>query len=157
MPGLGPGGREFESPHPDHFDLQGAFVMPAEIDTARYVSFVSYKKDGSPVATPVWIVPFDGGYAFTTAPEAYKIRRIRNDARATLTICDMRGKTANDAKVYLGSAVVLDADASKKVEALVNKKYWIGTKLLTVMSIAKKILGKGTTAGDAAIKVTLHP
>jgi hypothetical protein len=25
------------------------------------------------------------------------------------------------------------------------------------MSIAKKILGKGTTAGDAAIKVTLHP
>jgi PPOX class probable F420-dependent enzyme len=137
--------------------LQGAFVMPTEIDTARYVSFVSYKKDGSPVATPVWIVPFDGGYAFTTAPEAYKIRRIRNDARATLTICDMRGKTANDAKVYLGSAVVLDADASKKVEALVNKKYWIGTKLLTVMSIAKKILGKGTTAGDAAIKVTLHP
>jgi PPOX class probable F420-dependent enzyme len=137
--------------------LQGAFVMPAEIDTARYVSFVSYKKDGSPVATPVWIVPFDGGYAFTTAPEAYKIRRIRNDARATLTICDMRGKTANDAKVYLGSAVVLDADASKKVEALVNKKYWIGTKLLTAMSIAKKILGKGTTAGDAAIKVTLHP
>jgi PPOX class probable F420-dependent enzyme len=137
--------------------LQGAFVMPTEIDTARYVSFVSYKKDGSPVATPVWIVPFDGGYAFTTAPEAYKIRRIRNDARATLTICDMRGKTANDAKVYLGSAVVLDADASKKVEALVNKKYWIGTKLLTVMSVAKKILGKGSTAGDAAIKVTLHP
>jgi PPOX class probable F420-dependent enzyme len=131
--------------------------MPAEIDSARYVSFVSYKKDGSPVATPVWIVPFEGGYAFTTAPEAFKIRRIRHDARATLTICDMRGKVPQDAKVYLGSAVALDEHEAKKVEELINHKYWIGTKLLTVMSIAKKILGKGTTAGDAAIKVTLHP
>ena len=157
MPGLGPGGREFESPHPDHFDLQGAFVMPAEIDNARYVSFVSYKKDGTTVATPVWIVPFDGGYAFTTASEAFKIRRIRNDARATLAICDMRGKVPQDAKVYLGSAVVLDAHETEKVVALIDAKYWIGTKLLTVVSVAKKILGKGSTAGDAAIKVTLHP
>jgi uncharacterized protein len=131
--------------------------MPEEIDSARYVSFVSYKKDGSPVATPVWIVPFEGGYAFTSAPEAYKIRRIRNDARATLAICDMRGKVPHDAKVYLGSAVVLDPKSTQQVEDLINKKYWIGTKLLTLMSLVKKILGKGTTAGDAAIKVTLHP
>ena len=130
--------------------------MPAEIDNARYVSFVSYKKDGSQVATPVWIVPFDGGYAFTSAPGAYKIRRIRNDARATLAICDMRGKVPKDAKVYLGSAVVLGPKETTQVEKLINSKYWIGTKLLTVMSVTKKILGKGTTAGDAAIKVTLH-
>ena len=131
--------------------------MPEEIDSARYVSFVSYKKDGSPVATPVWIVPFEGGYAFTSAPEAYKIRRIRNDARATLAICDMRGKVPHDAKVYLGSAVVLDPKSTQQVEDLINKKYWNGTKLLTLMSLVKKILGKGATAGDAAIKVTLHP
>jgi hypothetical protein len=69
----------------------------------------------------------------------------------------MRGKVPQDAKVYLGSAVALDEHEAKKVEELINHKYRIGTKLLTVMSIAKKILGKGTTAGDAAIKVTLHP
>jgi hypothetical protein len=28
--------------------------------------------------------------------------------------------------------------------------------LLDAMSIVKKILGRGSTAGDAAIKVTLH-
>lgn len=131
--------------------------MPAEIDNARYVSFVSYKKDGSPIATPVWIVPFDGGYAFTTEPEAYKIRRIRNDARATLAICDMRGKVPSDAKVYLGSAVILGPEETAQVQNLINSKYWIGNKLLTVMSVAKKMLGKGNKAGDAAIKVTLHP
>jgi hypothetical protein len=109
------------------------------------------------VATPVWIVPFDGGYAFTTHVEAYKIRRIRNDARVTLSICDRRGKVPADAKVYLGSAVILDSDEAKKVEHLINKKYWIGTKLLNVFYAMKKIVGKNTSEGDAAIKVTLHP
>ncbi len=131
--------------------------MPADLDDADYVSFVSYKKNGSPVATPVWIVPFDGGYAFTTHVEAYKIRRIRNDARVTLSICDRRGKVPADAKVYLGSAVILDSDQAKKVEHLINKKYWIGTKLLNVFYAMKKIVGKNTSEGDAAIKVTLHP
>jgi PPOX class probable F420-dependent enzyme len=131
--------------------------VPADLDDAHYVSFVSYKKNGSPVATPVWIVPFDGGYAFTTHVEAYKIRRIRNDARVTLSICDRRGKVPADAKVYLGSAVILDSDEAKKVEHLINKKYWIGTKLLNVFYAMKKIVGKNTSEGDAAIKVTLHP
>ncbi len=131
--------------------------MPADLDDAHYVSFVSYKKNGSPVATPVWIVPFDGGYAFTSHVEAYKIRRIRNDARVTLSICDRRGKVPADAKVYLGSAVILDSDEAKKVEHLINKKYWIGTKLLNVFYAMKKIVGKNTSEGDAAIKVTLHP
>ena len=71
--------------------------MPADLDTAKYVSFVTYKKDGTPVATPVWVVPFEGGYAFTTDPDAYKVKRLRNDARATLTVCDMRGKIAPNA------------------------------------------------------------
>ncbi len=130
--------------------------MPADLDSAKYVSFVTYKKDGTPVATPVWVVPFEGGYAFTTEPNAYKVRRLHNDARATLTVCDMRGKISEGATTHIGSAVVLSEDDAEKVSKLIEKKYSIGTKLLGVMSFVKKILGKGSTAGDGAIKVTLH-
>lgn len=130
--------------------------MPADLDSAKYVSFVTYKKDGTPVATPVWIVPFEGGYAFTTEPDAYKVRRIRHDARATLTVCNMSGKISEGAITHIGSAVVLGDDDAEKVSKLIEKKYSIGTKLLGVMSLVKKLLGKGTTAGDGAIKVTLH-
>ncbi len=130
--------------------------MPADLDSAKYVSFVTYKKDGTTVATPVWVVPFDGGYAFTTDPTAYKVRRIKNDARATLTVCDMRGKVAEGAVTHLGSAVLLNDDQSDEVAKLIAKKYSIGVKLLDAMSFVKKILGKGSTAGDAAIKVTIH-
>ena len=129
--------------------------MPADLDTAKYVSFVTYKKDGTPVATPVWVVPFEGGYAFTTDPDAYKVKRLRNDARATLTICDMRGKIAPDAIVYSGAALVLDEADTQRVDALIRKKYSIGYRMIGVMSVLKKIAGKGSTAGDAAIKVTV--
>jgi PPOX class probable F420-dependent enzyme len=129
--------------------------MPADLDTAKYVSFVTYKKDGSPVATPVWVVPFEGGYAFTTDPDAYKVKRLRNDARATLTVCDMRGKIAAGAIVYSGAALVLNEADTQRVDALIRKKYSIGYRMLGVMSVLKKIAGKGSTAGDAAIKVTL--
>jgi PPOX class probable F420-dependent enzyme len=116
---------------------------------------VTYKKDGSPVATPVWVVPFEGGYAFTTDPNAFKVKRLRNDARATLTVCNMRGAISADAVVHTGAAVVLNEADTKRVDALVRKKYSIGYRMLGVMSVLKKIAGKGSTAGDAAIKVTL--
>ena len=130
--------------------------MPADLDSAKYVSFVTYKKDGTPRATPVWVVPYDGGYAFTTDPTAHKVRRIKNDARATLTVCNSRGTVTPGATTHIGSAVLLDEKQSKEVERLIAQKYSVGVKLLGVFSLVKKILGKGTTAGDAAIKVTLH-
>jgi PPOX class probable F420-dependent enzyme len=129
--------------------------MPADLDAAKYVSFVTYEKDGTPVATPVWVVPFEGGYAFTTDPDAYKVKRLRHDARATLTVCDMRGKIAPDAIVYSGAALVLDEADTQRVDALIRKKYSIGYRMIGVMSVLKKIAGKGSTAGDAAIKVTV--
>ena len=129
--------------------------MAADLDTAKYVSFVTYKKNGTPVATPVWVVPFEGGYAFTTAPDAFKVKRLRKDARATLTVCDMRGKIAEGAIVHSGAAVILDEADTQRVDALIRKKYSIGYRLIGVMSVLKKVAGKGTAAGDAAIKVTL--
>ena len=129
--------------------------MPADLDTAKYVSFVTYKKDGSPVATPVWVVPFEGGYAFTTDPNAFKVKRLCHDARATLTVCNMRGAIAEGAIVHIGAAVVLNESDAQRVDALIRKKYSIGYRMLGVMSVLKKIAGKGSTAGDAAIKVTL--
>jgi PPOX class probable F420-dependent enzyme len=131
--------------------------MPADIDSAKYVSFTTYRTDGTPVATPVWVVPFEGGYAFTTDTNSHKVRRVRNDARATLSVCDMRGRVADGAAVHEGAATVLDAEARTRVAGLVKKKYRIGWAMLGVIAAAKKLTGKGSTAtAECAIKVTLH-
>ena len=131
--------------------------MSQDLDTAKYVSFTTYKKDGTPVALPVWVVPFDGGYAFTTDAKSFKVRRIMNDARATLQVCDIRGRTAEGSPVHTGAAVVLGAGDVARVRELVKAKYRVGWALLGVTAAWKKLLGKGSTAtAEAAIKVTVN-
>ena len=131
--------------------------MPSDLDNAKYVSFTTYRKSGEPVSLPVWVVPFDGGYAFTTDLNSHKVRRVRNDARATLRVCDVRGRVADGAATHTGAAVILPDSDVARVTALVKKKYRIGWALLGVMELWQKITGKADGSVDAAIKVTLNP
>ena len=129
--------------------------MPADLDAAKYVSFTTYKKDGNPVSLPVWVVPFEGGYAFTTDHDAFKVKRVRRDSRATLAVCTFKGQVAPDATVHQGTAVLLDASDSKRVAALVRKKYSVMYLAIIAQSAFRRLFGKASHAADLAIKVTL--
>mgnify|MGYP000473367737 CR=1 FL=1 len=72
------------------------------VDLARekYVSLTTFRRDGSPVATPVWIAALDDGrLAFTTDPSSWKVKRVRRNATVELRPCTVRGKVAPDAPV----------------------------------------------------------
>ena len=127
-----------------------------ELVQARYVSFTTWRRDGRPVSTPVWIVPFEGGWAFTTGGESGKVKRLRRDARATLQVCDRRGRVADGATTHEGAAIVLDGDDAERVAAAVREKYKIGWALLSLWERTQKILGRDDGIADRAIKVTLH-
>ena len=129
--------------------------MPADLDAAKYVSFTTYKKDGNPVSLPVWVVPFEGGYAFTTDHDAFKVKRVRRDPRATLAVSTFKGLVAADATVHQGTAVVLDGPDSQRVAGLVRKKYWFMYLAIIAQSWLRRMLGKDSHAADTAIKVTL--
>lgn len=133
-------------------------MTPAEreLSRARYVSLTTWRRDGRPVATPVWVVPFEGGWAFTTGGEAGKVKRLRRDARASLQVCDRRGRITEGATVYEGAAIVLDGDDAERVAAAVRDKYTIGWALLSLWERGQKILGRDDGIADRAIKVTLH-
>ena len=129
--------------------------MPADLDAAKYVSFTTYKKDGNPVSLPVWVVPCEGGFAFTTDHDAFKVKRVRRDSRATLAVCTFKGLVASDATVHAGTAVLLDASDSKRVAALVRKKYSVMYLAIIAQSAFRRLFGKASNAADLAIKVTL--
>ena len=130
--------------------------MPEEIDAARYVSFTSYKRDGTAVSIPVWVVPFEGGYAFTTDPGAYKVKRIRNNPKASLRACSMRGKVVSGAKEFQGIAEYVDAATADRVNAAIRRKYWVAYRVLIAPSnLWSRLRGGDGSAGHAAIKVTL--
>jgi PPOX class probable F420-dependent enzyme len=103
----------------------------------------------------VWVVPFEGGYAFTTDHDAFKVKRVRRDSRATLAVCTFKGQVAPDAIVHIGTAVILDGPDSKRVAALVRKKYSVMYLAIIAQSAVRRLFGKDSHAADLAIKVTL--
>ena len=127
-----------------------------EIANARYISFTTFRRDGSAVATAVWVVPFDGGFAFTTEAHSGKVKRLRRDARVTVRVCDMRGRVADNARTFDGAAVVLDAAQTEQVTELIKSKYRFGWMMLSVLEFLRKLRGSSHDTADCAIKVTLH-
>uniref|UniRef100_A0AAU2JWD7 PPOX class F420-dependent oxidoreductase n=1 Tax=Streptomyces sp. NBC_00049 TaxID=2903617 RepID=A0AAU2JWD7_9ACTN len=94
-----------------------------ELGRARYVSLTTFRKDGTPVATPVWAVA-DGGELYVwTRSDSWKVRRIRNDGRVTVTACDVRGRVAEGAAVLDGEARLLDEAGLTRVRKLMSRKY----------------------------------
>lgn len=131
--------------------------MPSELDRARYVSFTSYKRNGEAVSLPVWVVPFEGGYAFTTDPDAFKVKRVRNNPKVTLRVCSVRGKVEPGVKEFRGTAEYVDAATAGRINRAIRRKYWLAYRLLiTPSNLWSRLRGGSAAAGHAAIKITLE-
>ena len=95
------------------------------VGRANYVSFTSFRKDGTPVSSPVWIAPADGKLYFFSEVGAYKVKRIRRNPSVTLQPCDIRGKLTPGAPVVQGTARILDFADGPRARKIMNRKYWL--------------------------------
>lgn len=64
----------------------------AELDRASYINLASIRRNGRAVETPVWFAEADGRLYVFSAGDAGKVKRLRNDPRIRLAICDVRGR-----------------------------------------------------------------
>lgn len=93
------------------------------VGRASYVSFTSYRKDGTPSSTPVWIAPDGDDLYFFSDTGAFKVKRIRANPAVTLQPCDVRGRVKAGAPIVSGRAEVLDHAQTPRVRRIVNRKY----------------------------------
>ncbi|MFE3000768.1 PPOX class F420-dependent oxidoreductase [Nocardia sp. NPDC059246] len=94
----------------------------SEIGAGKYALLTTYKKDGSPVASPVWLAAQDDRIVVAANADSWKIKRIRRNPSVTLQLCDARGvRTRGD--VVDGHAEILDPAATIHVRALIREKY----------------------------------
>jgi PPOX class probable F420-dependent enzyme len=102
-----------------------------ELAAARYVSFVSFRRNGTPVATPVWIAPYgQDELCFTTSGDAAKVKRLANDSRASIQPCDVRGRLKPGTMAVEVTARVTTGTEFDEVEAAVAHKYRIQYRLV---------------------------
>jgi PPOX class probable F420-dependent enzyme len=127
------------------------------IAAAKYVWFTTFRKDGTPVSTPVWIAPLgDGTLGFMTNDNVGKTKRLAHTARVTLQECDVRGRVSPGAPVVDGTAVVVRDDAGQaRVRAAVEKKYGLLAKGFSIAQVVGTVLPFLKPAPRAAVVVTL--
>lgn len=97
----------------------------AEVGRASYVSFTSYRANGTPVSTPVWIAPDGDDLYFFSDTGAFKVKRIRTNPAVTLQPCDVRGRVKDGAPLVHGAAEVLEHAETPRVRRIVNRKYYV--------------------------------
>lgn len=89
----------------------------------KYVSMTTFRKDGTGVATPVWFA-VDGDELFVwTRSDSWKIKRLRNNSRVVVTVCDVRGRIEDGAPSVEGTARLLDQAGTGAVRKLLARKY----------------------------------
>ena len=91
----------------------------SELRTQRYISLTTFKRDGTPVSTPVWVVSDDGNRLLVwSAATTWKVRRIRRDPRALVAAASFRGKERGD-RIAVRARVIDDPG----IDRLLREKY----------------------------------
>ena len=91
---------------------------------APYISLGTYRKSGVMVATPVWAAPLNDGLIVFSAGNAGKVKRLRNDSKAQIAVCDVRGKLLGEWRDAEAFIVEDDTTVSAGLDALRKKYGW---------------------------------
>ena len=98
-------------------------AIPREIQGQKYISLTTFRKNGIPVATPVWFGEADDKIYVMTRSDSGKYKRIRNNPHVLVAACTMRGKITGP--TFAATARILpEADWPVARKAL-QKKYWL--------------------------------
>jgi hypothetical protein len=125
----------------------------ADFGSPRYIRFTNFRRNGDAVSTPVWFAPFGNDWVFSSAPDAGKVKRLRNDPRVEITASDVRGRVKAGTPVYEGTARLLGDDEFAAAGRAMSKRYGWQWKLLRG---SEKLRGMvGIKADPAYIAVTL--
>ncbi|MET7689430.1 PPOX class F420-dependent oxidoreductase [Streptomyces sp. NPDC005483] len=118
------------------------------LGAGKYLLLTSFRKNGSPVATPVWVVRDGDTLGVWTVADAWKVKRIRARADVLVGPCDLRGNPTGDQ--IPATAEICDAATTARYRQLLARKYGLLGRLTLLGSRLRR--GQDGTVG---IRVTL--
>jgi hypothetical protein len=124
---------------------------PATVDRLgeeQYLLVTTFRRDGTPVPTPVWAARDDDALMVWTVGDSGKVKRIRRDGHVTVAPCTVRGKPTGDP--VPAHATLLEPEGAVAVRELIKRKYGLRGRLFVWASIRRR--GADATVG---IRITL--
>jgi uncharacterized protein len=92
------------------------------LDGHRYISLVTYRKNGERVPTPVWFADENGTLYVITMAISGKVTRIRNNAQVEVAPCTNIGDVLGDA-IPAMARVLQGEDEIKLADSALERKY----------------------------------
>ncbi|BCK72667.1 hypothetical protein Srufu_066200 [Streptomyces libani subsp. rufus] len=127
-------------------------MIPGAVARSPYVSLTTFRRNGTPVATPVWAVAEGAELLVWTRDDSWKVKRLRHDPRVTVTPCDVRGRIAEGARTVEGTGRLLEGAAGLgRVRKAMARKYGLRFRLMDVVGA----LVRGGKRPHVGISVTL--
>lgn len=95
----------------------------AQFHGQKYISLETFRKTGQGVKTPVWFALHEDVLFVYTEAGSGKVKRIRNNARVRVAICNMRGNVKGP---WLdASASFVEGDERRVADKLLDQKYFL--------------------------------
>ena len=95
----------------------------APFDGQKYISLETFKKNGQGVKTPVWFVLHQNAFYVYTEADSWKVKRVRNNPRVRVAVCNMRGTIKGP---WLdATASVVEGDERLAADKLLDRKYFL--------------------------------
>ena len=125
----------------------------------RYMSLTTFRRDGTPVATPVWVTPFGGGsVAFWTSSGSGKAKRLAHTQRVTVQPSDARGRVKPGTESIEATARLVEGEELEQIRREVKAKYGFQTRITKALATIGGILKRNRIPyGDRGVIVTPAP
>ncbi|MGW5784468.1 PPOX class F420-dependent oxidoreductase [Streptomyces sp. NPDC003757] len=120
------------------------------LGAGKYLLVTTYRKNGTPVATPVWVVRDEDALGVWTVADSWKVKRVRNRADVLVGPCDVRGRPTGSQ--VPGTAEICDAATTARYRKLLIRKYGV----IGLLTLFGSRLRRGLD-GTVGIRITLAP
>lgn len=98
-----------------------------DVQAHKRALLVTFRRDGTPVPTPVWAAEADGRLYVRSERTAGKIKRLRRDSRVLLAPCTVRGKPLGSP--FEATARMLPPQEEPVAERALARRYGLGRAL----------------------------
>jgi PPOX class probable F420-dependent enzyme len=137
--------------------LTVARLQHVTLSDEKYMLLTTYRRDGTGVSTPVWVVPLDGeSVAFWTSSGSGKAKRLAHTERVTVQPCDGRGRVKAGSSALEATARLVSGSELDPIREKVVAKYGVMAKVARVMgAVLGTLRGKRIPYADRGVIVTL--
>jgi uncharacterized protein len=89
----------------------------------KYISLETFKKNAQGVKTPAWFVLYQDAFYVYTEADSWKVKRIRNNPRVRVAVCNIRGGIKGP---WLDATASLVEGAERlAADKLLDRKYFL--------------------------------